>query len=120
MATAPLVIDRHADDPARNTLPVPTTSSGISLRKTWHVCGMCWPKGCVFSPARSVRWCSIRVFTSNPLSFNRNSYDNRDEVTLRIQFCRNEEKSGDAEESTVWLDAGGHVVTECNLRVSDH
>jgi len=55
-----------------------------------------------------------------PLSFNRNSYDNRDEVTLRIQSCRNEEKSGDAEESTVWLDAGGHVGAECNLRVSDH
>lgn len=90
------------------------------MRKTLRLRGTCWPKSYVFSPARSVRWCSIRVFTSNPLSFNRNSYDNRDEVTVRIHSCRNEEKSGDAKESAVWLDAGGHVVAECNLRVSDH
>jgi hypothetical protein len=60
------------------------------------------------------------VFTSIPLSFNCNSYDNRHEVTVRIQSCRNQEKSGDAEEITVWLDVTGHVVAESDLHVWDH
>ena len=50
---------------------------------------------------------------------DRNSDDNRHEVMGSIQSCRNEEKSGDAEESTVSLYETGHVVTKSDLRLAE-